>query len=79
MLCVVSMVTTIVISIDFGAHDNLSGLFFFGISIFRLIRIYIIEQCNKLFLIRVDLVNCYFFMRLSMKKRMLMKKLKYVN
>jgi hypothetical protein len=28
MLCVVSMVTSIVVGIDLGAHNNLSGLFF---------------------------------------------------
>jgi hypothetical protein len=78
MLCVVSMVTMIVVGIDLGAHDNLNG-FFFGIGIFRLTSTYVIKRCNKLFLVKVDLVNCYVLRRHSTKKRLLMKKLRYVN
>jgi hypothetical protein len=49
---------------------------FFYVGTIKLTSIYMVEWCNELFLVRIDLVNCYILKRLLVKKKVAYEKIK---
>ncbi len=52
---------------------------FFCVGVITLTNIYMIEQCNKLFTVKLNPIDYYILKRFSARKRPPMKSLRYVN